>query len=278
MSDPEAQQLPTFAALQDIAHLRQDVLDALPFGIVVYEAVTPTTFRFVEANAFVFTISHFTVSDYGRLLTDLFPPADAERQSVHMQACLAQQIPIDVEEKYELPHTTIWLRSSYRPLLSRPGTLPRVIIAGEDITERKQAELARAEQEALIAKQSAQLAELSTPLLTISDTTVVMPLVGAIDSRRAQQIMEALLTGVAKQNATHVILDITGVPIVDTQVANALLSAAQAVTLLGAQTVLTGIRPEVAQTLVGLGANLSSIVTRNTLQDGIMHALRNTAR
>lgn len=81
MSDTESQQLPTFAALQDIAHLRQDVLDALPFGIVVYEAVTPTAFRFIAANAFVFTVSHFTVSDYGRLLTDLFPPADAERQS-----------------------------------------------------------------------------------------------------------------------------------------------------------------------------------------------------
>jgi rsbT co-antagonist protein RsbR len=105
-----------------------------------------------------------------------------------------------------------------------------------------------------------------------------MPLVGAIDSRRVQQIMDTLLTGVADYGATKVILDITGVPIVDTQVANALLRAARAVTLLGAQTVLTGVRPEVAQTLVGLGVDLSGIVTLGTLQDGIAYAepLKNT--
>lgn len=265
-------------ALQDLADMRQDVLDALPAGVVIYEAVTQSSFRFIAANTYVFAVSHFTPADYGRLLTDLFPPEEAERQTINLQTCLAQRAPVELEERYDLPNGTLWLRSSYRPLPTRHGAPDRVVIVGENITEHKIVEQARADQESRLEQQALQLAELSTPLLAISDTTMVMPLVGAIDSRRVQQIMEALLTGVAKQSASHIILDITGVPIVDTQVADALLGAAQAVTLLGAQTVLTGIRPEVAQTLVGLGANLSSIVTRGTLQDGISYALQRDAR
>jgi anti-anti-sigma factor len=278
MSESGAPQPLNPAALQDLADIRQDILDALPSGVVVYEEVAPGSFRFIAANTYVFAVSRFTPADYGRLLTDLFPPEEAERQTINLQTCIAQQAPVEREERHDLPNGTLWLRSSYRALPRRPGAPQRVMIVGENITAQKRVEQARADQESLIEQQAMQLAELSTPLLAISDTTMVMPLVGAIDSRRIQQIMEALLTGVAKQGATHVILDITGVPIVDTQVANALLSAAQAVTLLGAQTVLTGIRPEVAQTLVGLGANLSSIVTRGTLQDGIGYAFQSDAR
>ncbi|MFN8566762.1 MAG: STAS domain-containing protein [Kouleothrix sp.] len=87
-------------------------------------------------------------------------------------------------------------------------------------------------------------------MIPISDGLVAMPLIGTIDSKRAQQVIEALLSGVSAQRATTVIIDITGVQVIDTQVANALLRAAQAVKLLGAQVLLTGIRPEIAQTLV----------------------------
>jgi rsbT co-antagonist protein RsbR len=143
----------------------------------------------------------------------------------------------------------------------------------KDDTARKLREIAEQQaQQEIIAQQSAALAELSTPLLTISDKTVVMPLVGAVDSGRIQQIMETLLSGVATSQASMGIVDITGVSIVDTQVASALIQAAQAVGLLGAQVILTGIRPEVAQTLVGLGVDLRGIITRGTLQDGIAYA------
>jgi anti-anti-sigma regulatory factor len=155
------------------------------------------------------------------------------------------------------------------------GHITQILLIVRDITAAKQREYAEQQRQAeIIAQQTATLAELSTPLLTISDTTVVMPLVGAIDSQRIQQIMENLLTGVAQSHAKAVILDITGVPIVDTQVASALLRASQAVSLLGSQVILTGIRPEVAQTLVGLGVELRGIITRGTLQDGIAYALR----
>jgi PAS domain S-box-containing protein len=145
----------------------------------------------------------------------------------------------------------------------------------QDLTAQQRAEQERSElQEQVISAQQAALRELRTPLIPLADGVVAMPLIGTIDSARAQQVVQELLAGVAANRATTAIIDITGVLVVDTQVAGALLRAAQAVELLGARVVITGIRPEVAQTLVGIGVNLGSIVTRSTLQDGITYALR----
>jgi PAS domain S-box-containing protein len=143
-----------------------------------------------------------------------------------------------------------------------------------DLSERKREAAERARlQERIIQAQAAALAELSTPVIPISDQVIVMPLIGAIESARARQVLETLLHGIERSRARVAILDITGVPLVDTQVAKSLLVAAQAVRLLGARIVLTGIRPEVAQTLVGLGVDLGDIVTRSTLQSGIAYAM-----
>ncbi len=143
-----------------------------------------------------------------------------------------------------------------------------------DITEQQRAEAERtALQEQVIEAQRAAIRELSTPLMPLADGVVAMPLVGTIDSGRAQQIMETLLEGVSEHQARVAILDITGVQVVDTQIANALVQAAQAVRLLGANVVLTGIRPDVAQTLVHLGVDLGHLVTRGSLQSGIAYAL-----
>ena len=129
-------------------------------------------------------------------------------------------------------------------------------------------------QNQVIMAQQAMLQELSTPLIPLADGVLIMPLIGNIDSRRAQQVMETLLEGIAAHSAEIAILDVTGLPIVDTQVAQALMQTAQAVKLLGAEIILTGIRPELAQILVGLGIDLSAIVTRNRLQDGVDYALK----
>lgn len=152
---------------------------------------------------------------------------------------------------------------------------PLRIASVRDITERKRAEAERdALQQQVIEAQRATLRELSAPLLPISTETVIMPLIGTIDSQRAQLIMETLLEGVAAHRADTAILDITGVHVVDTQVANALVQATRSVRLLGAQVVLTGIGPAMAQTLVHLGVDLSDIVTRGSLQAGIAYAMK----
>lgn len=158
-------------------------------------------------------------------------------------------------------------------LRDESGQVVGALSQTEDVSEQVQAEHERATlQQQVIDAQSAALRELSTPLIPLAEGVVAMPLIGGIDSNRAQQVIEHLLEGVSLHQARTVILDITGVPIVDTQVANGLLRAAQAVKLLGARVVLTGIRPEVAQTLVGLGVDLRGITTRSTLQSGIAYA------
>lgn len=161
------------------------------------------------------------------------------------------------------------------PIRDTAGTPVAVAGSSDDITDRVRAEREReAMQNQIIAAQRAALRELSTPLIPIAAGVVVMPLIGNIDSARAGQVVETLLAGVSTHRARFAILDITGLPLVDSQVANVLLQAAQAVRLLGAEVLLTGVRPEVAQTLVGIGADLSGIATPGTLQDGIAVALR----
>ncbi|KYF79669.1 anti-anti-sigma factor, partial [Sorangium cellulosum] len=148
-----------------------------------------------------------------------------------------------------------------------------------EITSLRRAEAERAAlQETIIAAQQAALRELSTPLIPLADRVVAMPLVGAIDGARAELIMETLLAGISSQRAHTAILDITGVRAVDTLVANALTRTARAAQLLGTRVVLTGVRPEVAQTLVTLGVDLAGITTLSTLQSGIAYALRHAGR
>ncbi len=143
-----------------------------------------------------------------------------------------------------------------------------------DITVRKQAEAERNRlQDEMIRAQAMVLAELSMPLIPITSAVMVMPLIGAMDSERVSQLQATLFHGIETQRARIAIVDVTGVPVVDTHVAHGIIKAAQGVQLLGAELVLTGIRPDVAQTLVGLGVDLNAITTRSTLQSGIAYAL-----
>jgi rsbT co-antagonist protein RsbR len=154
------------------------------------------------------------------------------------------------------------------------GDPSAVLEIDTDISARKEAEEARArQQEELIRAQALAIAELSTPLIPITEEILVMPIVGVMDSNRAKQVMESLLGGLASSRGQFAVIDITGVPVVDTQVANALIRAAHAARLLGAEVILAGIRPEVAQTLVSLDADLTGITTRGTLRSAIAFAL-----
>ncbi|HEY4553574.1 MAG TPA: RsbT co-antagonist protein RsbRA [Bacillaceae bacterium] len=132
--------------------------------------------------------------------------------------------------------------------------------------------------EKTVSLQKIALQELSAPLIPVFDKISVMPLVGTIDTERARQIMESLLTGVVKHRAEVVLIDITGVPVVDTMVAHHIIQAADAVRLVGANCMLVGIRPEIAQTIVNLGIDLTEIQTTSTLRKGIEKALGITNR
>lgn len=121
----------------------------------------------------------------------------------------------------------------------------------------------------VIRKQKDYLLELSTPVIPLLDGILVLPLIGTIDTRRAKQIMDNLLSGIVEAQADTVLIDISGVPIVDTQVAHHLMKTVQAARLLGARCIIVGIRPEFAQTIVKLGIDFGRIVTKNSLQAGL---------
>jgi anti-anti-sigma regulatory factor len=115
---------------------------------------------------------------------------------------------------------------------------------------------------------------LSAPLLPLLPGVLVLPLIGAIDTYRAERILEAELEAITRERADVVLVDITGTPVVDTNVAMQLVRSADAARLLGCRTILVGVQPEIAQTLVGLGVDLRGIITRATLADGLQEALR----
>lgn len=120
-----------------------------------------------------------------------------------------------------------------------------------------------------VARHQAAIRELSTPVIRIHDRILLLPLVGTVDTHRAHQVMETILTRVVEEQAKVVIVDIAGVPMVDTKVADHLLKTTEAVRLLGAATIVSGISAQVARTIVQLGVDISSIQTRARLEDAL---------
>jgi rsbT co-antagonist protein RsbR len=128
--------------------------------------------------------------------------------------------------------------------------------------------------ESVIMRQQQELMELSTPVVRLWDEVLALPLIGTLDSARTQVVMENLLQQVVETGARIAIIDITGVPTVDTLVAQHLMKTVAATRLMGADCIISGIRPQIAQTIVHLGVNLNDIVTKATLADAFLIALQ----
>jgi PAS domain S-box-containing protein len=241
----------------------------------VWEVDTNATYTYVSPQVQHF-LGYATEEILGKTPFDFMPPEEAQRVAALFGPIVQDQEPFFALENANVHkdgHRVV-LETSGVPVFDSRGTFCGYRGLDRDITEKKQSqeEYARLQQQVIEAQRTA-LQELTAPLLPLADGVVALPLVGALDSARAQQVMETLLEGIAAYRADIAIVDITGIQVVDTQVAQAIISTAQAVQLLGAQVVLTGIQPQIAQTLVHLGADMRGIVTRNTLQRGIAYAM-----
>lgn len=267
------------AAAEREAQLRHDleiyqlVIDSLPMRVFWKEA---RDLRYLGCSVgFARDVGKRSQADFiGRDDYEFSPAhlADAYRTD-DRHVIETRQARVNFEEMQNRPEGEAWLRTSKIPLIDANGSVIGVVGTYEDITERRTAEQARIdEQERVIAAQQDALRELSTPLIPLADNVVAMPLVGAIDTRRAGQIMETLLEGISTFQADFALLDVSGVRVIDTQVADAILRAARAAKLLGAQVLLTGMSAEIAQTVVHLEADMSGIITVATLREGLQYA------
>ena len=132
--------------------------------------------------------------------------------------------------------------------------------------------------EQFIARQQEELMELSTPVVKLWDGILALPIIGTLDSARTQVVMESLLQAVVQSNSRFAIIDITGVPTVDTLVAQHLLKTITAARLMGAECIISGVRPQIAQTIVHLGIDLAGVVTKAKLADAFALALQRTGK
>jgi rsbT co-antagonist protein RsbR len=211
-------------------------------------------------------------------LLQLIHPDDLAASTAKWGAALVQGAPVEIEQRIVRPDGEVrWIRITALPLRCETGELIAYLGALQDITEGKQIEGLLREtvaQKEIIEAQRIRLAETSTPLIPITDEIMVMPLVGEVDRERADQVLETLLGGIASTGARVAILDVTGLVGVDVAVASALVRAAQAARLLGAQAVLSGIRPEMARTLVEISAEVGAMATFGNLKAAIAHGMR----
>jgi rsbT co-antagonist protein RsbR len=139
-------------------------------------------------------------------------------------------------------------------------------------------EVFMATREDLISRQQQELLELSTPVVKLWDGILALPIIGTLDSARTQVVMEELLQTVVSTNSKFAIIDITGVPTVDTLVAQHLLKTITAARLMGAECIISGVRPQIAQTIVHLGINLEDVITKAKLSDAFALALQKSGR
>lgn len=257
--------------------LEQSLITAQTLVDNALDGITLTSMegRVIYANAAFRALSGFGDSAVGRTLEEYYTPEEYARLAAEVLPVLLERGSWSGVLQIRRLDGTEWMGQTSSFLLKDGAGAPAGM-AGffRDVTAQLESERAqRRLQEELIRAQQRALRALGTPLMPIAERVIAMPLVGDIDTERASQIMEVLLHGIADHRADVAILDITGVKVVDTQVADALLRAARSARLLGAEVVLTGMRPQVSQTLVGLGVDLDGIVARSNLKSGIAYAL-----
>ena len=275
-SDPAASQNHTAQSPQparhldmqpDIDRLSRDLLDTAPDAMVIVNEAG----EIVLVNSQAEKLFGYSREEMlGRLIEMLLPERYRKRHADYRKGYFAEPHPRLMgagllffalnKNGHEIP-----VEISLSPLHTERGLL--VTSSIRDITERHIAE-------ERIQKQAQELSEMATvPVVQVWEGVVLVPLIGMLDSQRTQQLMERLLERVSETASPVALLDITGVPTVDTQTAQHLIETISAVRLLGSEVILTGVRPTIAQTLVHLGIDLSAVLTRSSLTAGLRVAL-----
>jgi rsbT co-antagonist protein RsbR len=245
-------------------------------GIGVWEwDITRDVITWTDATLRIYDVTRDSFAGTLQAYLDLIPEEDLANVEEKVQRVLTEKEPnYFVEHRARRPDGSIrWLRGHGLAYFDEQGRAYRLAGVVQDITDQKrEAEERHAMQQQIIDAQREALRQLGAPIIPLGPRALALPLVGTLTPERANQVIEALLRAVSERGAEVMILDVTGVPVVDTDVADGLVRAAQAVRLLGAEVVLTGVQSPVARALVELGVDMGAFVTRADLQSGIAWA------
>jgi PAS domain S-box-containing protein len=205
----------------------------------------------------------------GQHFSKFYPREDVEKGKTETELRIAEQEGRFEDEGWRVRKdgSRFWANVVVTALRDKEGILQGFGKVTRDLSERRKIE-------ERLKRQSQEIMEMATvPVVQVWEGIVLVPLIGMLDSQRTQHLMERLLQRISETNSPVALLDITGVPTVDTQTAQHLIETISAVRLLGAEVVLTGVRPTIAQTLVHLGIDLSNVITRSSLTSGLRMAL-----
>lgn len=204
----------------------------------------------------------------GQHFSKFYPREDVEQGKTERELRVAEEVGRFEDEGWRVRKdgTKFWANVVITALRDEQGRLRGFGKVTRDLSERKRAE----EQ---IRKQAQEILEMATvPVVQVWEGIILVPLIGTLDSQRTQQLMERLLQKITDTGSQLACVDITGVPTIDTQTAQHLVETISAVRLLGAEVILTGVRPSIAQTLVHLGINLANVITCASLKGGLRQA------
>jgi rsbT co-antagonist protein RsbR len=252
------------ADLKNRDHLLRVMLDNL--GVVVWQIDRNGIFTFHDGKKALENIGMVPGSVIGLNVFDLYPSDD----QVDIRRGLAGEHVFGTSDA----HGRSW-RSWVLPMRDSDGNGEVIAVAGVtlDVTDSKRIEADLRAKIELIEAQQQTIRELSTPIIEVWDNVLTLPMIGVIDTGRTSEVMEDLLTEIVRTRARFAILDLTGVEVVDTGVASHLINLIRSVQLLGAEGLITGVRPNVAQTMAGLGVDLKSVVTMATLREGLRYCM-----
>jgi len=252
------------ARLRTQVQLLQTILDSVPMvvwalnpeGVFTYHDGKEAVLLGIEPGAVI-----------GASAFDLF--RDAPEAMAFIKRALAGE-----PQHYTDFLNNNWWETWELPVRDEDGEITAVVGVSLNISTTKRAEEELRAKLDLIERQQQVIRALSTPIIQVWDNVLTLPMVGVIDSARASDIMQSLLNEVVRSRARFAILDMTGVDAIDTATASHLLSLIRAIKLLGAEGIVTGLQPSIAQTIVGLGVDLSGILTLATLREGLKLCMR----
>ncbi len=259
------------AEIRDSEAKFRSIVESLPMGMVMCSLQDDGRLVFSGANPAASRVLGVDMRQYiGQSIEQAFPSLAETKVAEHYRKAALDGTPWQTERiTYE--GKKIQGAFEVHAFQTSPGNM---VAAFLDITKRLTAEAERERlQQQAIETQRQAIQELSTPIIPIMERIIVMPLVGSIDSQRARHIMRTLLQGIREHRAKLLILDITGVPIVDSGVAGHLDKTIQAARLKGARTIITGMSDAVAEAIVDLGIDWSGVETLGNLQTGLVIAL-----